>query len=201
MTSTTGLRAAEAIGAIALGHVFFSGVGIGASALAKPPAPPNAATQQQQKPCASCSRSAQLAKIVKKAYSGGGIDAAILSVDATFTDPAARCAGRSEIIEAFRALGAVCKPVLVEEPAAMPAAAADGPNSVAFYLHSNYFGGSFLLPKGLTVRSVLVVRTKADGTVCALEERWNGRELISFAPFRFSRRVNGIISVALTTLF
>ena len=45
-----------------------------------------------------------------------------------------------------------------------------------------------------------VVRTKPDGTVCALEERWNGKELMPFAPFRFSRRVNGIISCVLTPL-
>ena len=196
-TATTGLRVAEAVGAIALGHGFFTVVGMGASALNKPPPKPSS-DDPQNKACASCSRSTQLAKIVKKAYSGGGFDAAALSADATFTDPAARCSGKSEVMEAFRALGAVCKPEVVDGPIAIPSTS---PDETAFYLHSNYFKDSFVFgSKGLTVRSVLVVRTKPDGTVCALEERWNGKELMPFAPFRFSRRVNGIISCVLTPL-
>ena len=69
------------------------------------------------------------------------------------------------------------------------------------HLHQRYCGGTILLPSGFTVRSVLVVHTSAvDGRICSLEERWNGSELLPFAPFRFSRRVNGIISCVLTPL-
>ena len=61
-------------------------------------------------------------------------------------------------------------------------------DEVSFYLHQRYFGGSMLLPSGLVVRSVLVVRTGADGRITALEERWNGRELIGLSAFRWVRR-------------
>jgi hypothetical protein len=69
-------------------------------------------------------------------------------------------------MEAFRALGASCKPEHVEAPAAV----SDSDGVVHFDLHQRYFKGSALLPNGLQVRSVLVVQTAADGKIVSLEE-------------------------------
>ena len=124
-------------------------------------------------------------------YRGGGLDPNSCTADVTFTDNAARCVGRSEVCEAFRALR-VMKPEHVEEPLCV--AKPDGTSEV--YLHQRYK----LMSSGFTIRSTLVVQTTADGRICNLEERWNGSPLLQFPAFRWVRRVNGIISSVLTPL-
>lgn len=182
------LRLAEAAGALCVGHAVFSGVGMLNAVLAKPPARPKVTPQPT-------STSARLTPIVKQIYSGGGVDESVLRTDATFIDPAASCYGRSEVVEAFRALGASCKPEHVEEPLAVP----ESESVVLFHLHQRYFHGSVLLPNGLTVKSLLVVRADAvDGRIVSMEERWNHAPLLQFSAFRFVRRVNGILSSVLT---
>lgn len=125
-------------------------------------------------------------------YSGGGINSDLVTDDVTFTDPAARCAGKQEVAEAFRALR-YCNPQTLTTPHA--SVAQDG--SLHFSLHQRYFAGR--LP-GLEVRSTLVVRTAPDGRVCELEERWNGAPLLWWPPFQWVRRVNGMLSSLLTPM-
>ena len=111
-----GMRVTEAVGAICVGHITVSLIGMGNSIVAKPPPPPPA-IESDGAACASCSRAAQLTKVVAKLYSGGGLDAACAHEHITFTDPAAKCAGRAEVTEAFRALRAM-KPQHVVAPIA-----------------------------------------------------------------------------------
>lgn len=197
MFSGNSIRLAEAVGALACGHIACSLIGMGSAVAAtSAPPPPPSNDSQRKEACATCSREAQLTKVVSKMYRGGGLDAAACTETVTFTDPAARCEGRSEVVEAFRALR-VAKPEHVDEPRAV--SKADG--SIEVHLNQRYCGGSMLLPDGFTVRSVLVVQTSAaDGRICSLEERWNGAPLLSFAAFRFSRRVNGVVSSLLTPI-
>ena len=121
---------------------------------------------------------------------GGGLDAAACTEDVTFEDPAARCCGRDEVQEAFRALR-ICRP---EHLIAPDAVAGEKPGSTRVQLHQRYFGR-------LALHSELLVHTAPDGRICAFEERWNGVELLKAAPFRWARRWNGIASAALTPLF
>jgi hypothetical protein len=176
------IRFAEAAGAIFCGHIACSAASMGNSVLSKPPARPEAAVTVAEP---------EVTDVVSKIYSGGGLDPAACTADVTFTDPAARCAGRGEVCEAFRALRA-CRPEHVEEPVAvgrMP----DG--SVHVHLHQRYS-----IITSFTVKSVLVVRTDASGRLSELEERWNGAPLLDFAAFRWVRRVNGVISSLLTPM-
>ena len=140
--------------------------------------------------CASCSRAAQLTKVVAKLYSGGGLDAAIAHENITFTDPAAKCAGRAEVTEAFRAQHVVA-----------PVATAEDGGTVEFYLHQRYAAGSALLPSGFVVKSTCVVRTASDGRIASIEERWNGAPLLDYSAFRWVRRANGLVSAILTPIF
>ena len=191
------LRVAEAVGALVVGHATFTAIGIANATLAKPPTRLPASADDAA--CKQCSREAQLVKVVKKMYGGGGIDAAAISDDVTFTDPAAACRGRYETTEAFRALAAVCRPEHIEEPCPVKDSTTKG--AVQFDLHQRYFRGSMLLPSGLAVKSTLVVHTSAiDGRITSLEERWNGAPLLQFSAFKFVRRVNGVVSSVLTPL-
>ena len=105
------LRLGEALGALTMGHVVFAGAGIINAAATPPRSPPPLASA----PLASTA----VAKVVTAMYSGAGIDGAALSDDAIFTDPAASCVGRAEVVEAFRALGASCSPEHVAPPLAV----------------------------------------------------------------------------------
>jgi hypothetical protein len=51
------------------------------------------------------------------------------------------------------------------------------------------------------VRSELHVQLDDAGLICAFEERWNGRPLLEggvFEALRAARRVNGVLSYAVT---
>ena len=126
-------------------------------------------------------------------YGGGGVDAAFVTDDVTFDDPAASYRGKAEVSEAFRALH-VARPEHVEEPLVISESEVYGEHE--FYLHSRYLRGTML--PSFEVRSILVVRTGADGRICAFEERWNGAPLLQLSAFRWVRRVNGVVSSLLT---
>ena len=183
------MRFAEAAGALVTGHFVVSAAAIGNACVGrseKPtPPPPTPAL-------AGAAGAAQ--QLVAQMYSGGGLNPQLVTEDVTFTDPAARCQGKQEVAEAFRALR-FCNPKTLTSPWASTSQAEDG--ALHFNLHQRYFAGR--LP-GLELRSTLVVRTAPDGRVCELEERWNGASLLSWPPFRFSRRVNGVLSSLLTPL-
>ena len=172
------MRLAEAAGALVCGHTAVSLFGIGNAIVARPPPRPKESTTQAD----------AINKVVSAMYQGSGLDMTACSETVTFTDPAARCSGKAEVAEAFRALKA-CTPQHVDQPAAV--AMPDG--SVHLHLHQRYS-----IIRSFTIKSVLVVRMDSDGRVCELEERWNGAKLLDFAAFRFSRRVNGILSALLT---
>ena len=190
-----GMRVTEAVGAICVGHITVSLIGMGNSIVAKPPPPPPA-IESDGAACASFSRAAQLTKVVAKLYSGGGLDAACAHEHITFTDPAAKCAGRAEVTEAFRALRAVNPQHVVA-----PVATAEDGGTVEFYLHQRYAAGSALLPAGFVVKSTCVVRTASDGRIASIEERWNGAPLLDYSAFRWVRRANGLVSAILTPIF
>ena len=182
------LRLGEALGALTMGHVVFAGAGIINAAATPPRSPPPLASA----PLASTA----VAKVVTAMYSGAGIDGAALSDDAIFTDPAASCVGRAEVVEAFRALGASCSPEHVAPPLAVSQRTVSEQLESEFFLHQRYFKGAYY--SGLVVRSTLVVRTDNAGRICAVEERWNGAPPLQFSAFRFARRVNGMLSAMLT---
>ena len=103
MASVTNVKLGEALGTLFAGHVSFSLAGVVRSAATPPPARPvsdGARTRSEL----------TVAKVVTSMYSGGGVDASACTHDVTFTDPAASCCGKPEVIEAFRALAASCRP-------------------------------------------------------------------------------------------
>ena len=65
-----------------------------------------------------------------------------------------------------------------------------------YYLHQRYFRSQWW--RGLEGRSSLLVQTGADGRIHAIEERWNGAPLLWWAPFRWVRRANGVLSSLVT---
>ena len=140
--------------------------------------------------CATCSRAAQLAKTAAQMYRGGGIDAAVLSPGVVFEDPAVRCVGSTEVREAFRALRS-CRPEALVAPRMV--LEGDGSATAVFALHQRYLGF-------LEVRSTLHLHTAPDGRISRIEERWNGVPLVSAPPFVWSRRLNGMLSSALTPI-
>ena len=191
MLPGSSIKLGEALGALATGHICFSGFGMVASAVARRPERPSADGQASASP--------ELTKVVSSMYGGRGLDPSVCAHDVTFTDPAACCAGTSEVVEAFRALAAACRPEHVEPPLSIRAERHAGLDCTEFFLHQRYFRNTMLLPRGLEVRSVLVVHTDVDtGRVRAFEERWNGAPLLQWVPFRWVRRINGMLSSLVT---
>ncbi len=93
----------KAVGTVAVGHIVLTEVGVLKASLTRPEPPPNPEAR-----VTDCRRTASLpvTKVVSVMYSGGDLNAAAgmrLADDVTFTDPAAACLGRSEVMEAFRA--------------------------------------------------------------------------------------------------
>lgn len=188
------VKLGEALGALAAGHICFSGFGIVAAAVARRPERP-----ERPKRPSTDGHTAALTKVVTSMYGGTGLDASACAHDVTFTDPAACCAGTSEVVEAFRALAAACRPEHIEPPLRLRTERHAGLDCTEFFLHQRYFRDTMLLPRGLEVRSVLVVHTDADtGRVRAFEERWNGAPLLQWVPFRWARRINGMLSSFVT---
>ena len=104
MASVTNVKLGEALGTLFAGHISFSLAGVVRSAATPlPPARPVTGTTRTRSELA-------VAKVVTSMYSGGGVDASACTHDVTFTDPAASCCGKPEVVEAFRALAASCRP-------------------------------------------------------------------------------------------
>ena len=100
------VKLGEALGAVFAGHISFSLAGVVRSAAAPLPARPDTDGAH----IGESGRCEAVAEVVASMYSGGGVDAAACTPDVTFTDPAASCCGKPEVIEAFRALAASCRP-------------------------------------------------------------------------------------------
>jgi len=100
------VKLGEALGAVFAGHISFSLAGVVRSAAALPPARPDTDGAH----IGESGRCEAVAEVVASMYSGGGVDAAACTPDVTFTDPAASCCGKPEVVEAFRALAASCRP-------------------------------------------------------------------------------------------
>ena len=131
-------------------------------------------------------------QVVKRIYSGGGLDEDACTAGVVFEDPVAKCIGLAETSEAFRALRA-CKPEHVSEPLI----ALSEPHKMLVRLHQRYFGW-------LVVRSVLHVQ-REGALISKIEERWKGVPLVSFPELpldfpSFCRRLNGLVSYQLTRL-
>ena len=184
-SSFTNVKLGEALGTFLAGHISFTFAGIVRSAATPPPDRP--APDQVTGP-----RQGELAEVITAMYSGGGMDPSACTNDVTFTDPAAACCGMPEVVEAFRALSASCRPEHVEPPLAVREQQRGSGFEHEYHLHQRYFRSKWW--QGLEVRSSLVVQTGADGRIHAIEERWNGAPLLWWAPFRWARRVNGVLS-------
>ena len=103
MASFTNVKLGEALGTLFAGHISFSLAGVVRSAATPPPARPVTDATRTRSELA-------VAEVVTSMYSGGGVDASACTHDVTFTDPAASCCGKPEVVEAFRALAASCRP-------------------------------------------------------------------------------------------
>jgi len=141
--------------------------------------------------------SSDVEKIIAQMYCGKGVPVSMFAPDAVFEDPAAKCSGVHEIVEAFRALKA-CRPESLSKPRVIFNSyilGSDGLGSIILVeLHQRYFGA-------LQVRSYAVVETGMDGLIKRVEERWNGVPILEFEPFPTVRRLNGLFSYALTSTF
>jgi len=175
-------------------HVVLAAASMGAGTFpgkTRGPAAAEVLAQAGNPRCVSCSAPAQLAKVAGKMYRGDGLDAAFLSPDVVFEDPAVLCIGTDEVQEAFRALHAA-RPEQLDEPRLVVDGESEGATAV-FALRQRYAGF-------LEVSSTLLIHTAADGRISRFEERWNGAPLLKAAPFRWSRRFNGRLSSFLTPL-
>ena len=103
MASVTNVKLGEALGTLFAGHISFSLAGVVRSAATPPPARP--VTDATRTPSELA-----VAEVVTSMYSDGGVDVSACTHDVTFTDPAASCCGKPEVVEAFRALAASCRP-------------------------------------------------------------------------------------------
>ena len=128
-----------------------------------------------------------------------------LAEEATFEDSAVICSGPQEIAEAFRALH-VARPEFIRHPHRIDVKQSqyggkDSNSAVAhitYYMHQRYAGM-------LTVKSLLRVTVDRSDTrearIVKIVEEWNGVEPLAHPPFFLSRRINGICSWWLTSLF
>ena len=172
-------------------HAVLAAASMGAGTFSPPRIPAPATAEAANPRCVSCSAPAQLAKVAGKMYRGGGLDAAYLTPGVVFEDPGGCCVGTDEVQEAFRALHAL-SPEQLEEPRLVVDVDNEGAAAV-FALKQRYVGF-------LKVDSTLHIHTAADGRISRFEERWNGVPLWKSAPFRWSRRLNGLLSSTLTPL-
>jgi hypothetical protein len=125
-------------------------------------------------------------------YAGGGVDPSACTDDVEFEDPVASCKGKAEVLEAFRALGVACSPHSLSPPTTQCANMdSGGRDTVLMDLSQEYFGF-------LRVRSTVAVQMANDGRICRFEERWNSATLLPSIPFGVSRRLNGLLSYAVT---
>ena len=131
-------------------------------------------------------------RVVARMYGGGGLDAQACSEDVIFEDPAARCVGRTEVVEAFRALQA-CAPRSLQPPRIAAKHRRGAIEQHVFFLDQHYFGA-------LRVRGTILVDIRAGGEISRFEERWNAAPLLDIPPFGWARRLNGILSGILTPL-
>ena len=189
-----GLRFAEAAGALATGHLIFTGIGCLNAVVSRSNVAQNRESSSQESQQNARSGD-DVVKLVARMYRGEGVDTSLISQDVSFTDPAVSCFGKHEVVEAFRALQS-CQPEQLTEPQALPDTS-DGRRQLS--LHQRYFAGK-LMTNGVEVRSTLVVRVAPDGRVQDIEERWNGEPLLWWPTFRWARRVNGMISSLVTPL-
>jgi hypothetical protein len=132
-----------------------------------------------------------LEEVVGSMYRGDGLDREACTHDVVFEDPAACCRGVDEVHEAFRALSKSCSPEALRPPTAL---ASKSDCSLVLRLEQRYFGF-------LKVTSSVILTTEKDtGRISRIEERWNHAPLLDLgAPLRLSRRINGLISFAVTS--
>ena len=117
--TVTNVKLGEALGTLFAGYISFSLAGVVRSAATPPPARPVTETDGTR-----TQSELAVAEVVTSMYSGGGVDASACTHDVTFTDPAANCCGKPEVVEAFRALAASCRPEAVEDKARQGSASA-----------------------------------------------------------------------------
>ena len=126
---------------------------------------------------------------IKDMYSGNGADSGTFNRDVTFRDPVVICQGIDEVREAFRALK-VMSPKIVEEPKLFV-----GSDNKELLIELKT---SYICIKPFTVNSICVIKTDEDGNIETIEERWNFVPLIDRPLFKWSKRLNGLISYGLT---
>ena len=131
-------------------------------------------------------------KLIKDLYSGKGADKDMCCSNIVFRDPVAICEGIEEVCEAFRALK-VMSPTLIEDPKLMYIN--DSNNNQFIEVKTKY-----TIIKSFSVHSICVVETDKEGKVLSIEERWNSIPLLNFPPFTWAKRINGIVSYAITRL-
>ena len=136
-------------------------------------------------------RDARIESAVSSMYAGAGLNGALCSDDVTFEDAAVLCCGRTEVVEAFRAVRAL-KP----EHVTTPQVCYSSSSSAIVLLHQRYLGC-------IVVRSELHVRLDDVGLMRSFEERWNGKPLLGAAfPLHAMpavRRINALLSFLATT--
>ena len=123
-----------------------------------------------------------------------GIDAAKFHPDVSFEDPAVVCCGEREVHEAFRALR-VLEPVSLSPPRLVDVQPKAEIIVLKYQLKQRY-------ANILDVNSSLIVDIGLhDGhfSITRIEERWNDVQPFRSLLFWIPRRVNGLISLCLTT--
>lgn len=156
---------------------------------------PGAASRASPAPKASvvdaeaAAAAARTRATVHSMYAHCTVEASALAPGVVFEDPAMRAEGRAEVQEVFRALKVLSPSNLSLE---VIVATRD---HVEFDVLQQYAMGQ---DKPFRLCSRIIADLDKDGAILRLEDRWNGHELDSRAPFAWARRANGYLSYFVT---
>mmetsp|Transcript_22306 Transcript_22306/g.31219 ORF Transcript_22306/g.31219 Transcript_22306/m.31219 type:complete len:136 (-) Transcript_22306:109-516(-) len=132
-------------------------------------------------------------------YGGKGVSThdSCLSQNVVFEDPAAKVVGEAEVREAFRALRVMKPKTLAFEIVGERETNASTIFEIDLWQRYN-FGSN--LP--FEVYSRLYVEASGpDSAIFRIEERWQNESILHVPPFGAVRRINGIASYNLTSIF
>ena len=140
---------------------------------------------------------------VASMYGGKGTHQTNVLLDeaVTFEDPAASCSGPKEVEEAFRALKYI-QPNSLSSPRCVDVKPKGALIELTYALNQRYLDSIELESLLVVVVKLKQMSTKPEENIFLIqkvEEQWNGVEPLRAYLFHIVRRINGIISYALTT--
>jgi len=155
--------------------------------------PPTPAVGAENKVCVECNRALGIGRAITKLWFKGAMDKAFFTEDSAFEDPIARCVGRDEVAESFRAFHSLCEVKALSPPVTSVGADA---STLVMHLHHEY--RLPVVSAHLEMRSSLVLGLDPMGRIASMVWQWNGVPLLDLAPVCLARSINGWVRALLT---